>query len=65
MVHTNFSELIRFKAPEGFTATVATAARREHVSVSQFLRQCLIANLREMGLPLAAEPASAEHPNGR
>jgi hypothetical protein len=47
-----FNEMVQFKAPDGFLSAVATAARRDHMSVSEFLRRCAITRLREMGVPL-------------
>jgi hypothetical protein len=50
----HFNEMVQFKAPDGFLLAVAIAARRDHTSVSEFLRRCAIARLREMGVPLKA-----------
>jgi hypothetical protein len=49
---TPFDELVQFKAPHGFLAAVTAAARRDHTSIAEFLRQTVIARLREVGLPL-------------
>ena len=51
---THFGELVQFKAPDGFLSAVATAAHRGHTTVSEFLRRCAIARLREMGVPIDA-----------
>jgi hypothetical protein len=52
-LRTQFDELVQFKAPNGFSSAVATAAHRDHMSVSEFLRRCAIARLREMGVQIA------------
>ena len=49
---TPFNELVQFKAPDGFSAAVTAAARRDHTSNAEFLRRAVIARLREVGLPL-------------
>jgi hypothetical protein len=49
---TSFNELVQFKAPDGFSAAVTAAARRDHTSMAEFLRRTMIARLREIGLPL-------------
>jgi hypothetical protein len=58
-VRTHFGELVQFKAPDGFLSAVAVAAHRDHTTMSEFLRRCAIARLREMGVELRA----AERPN--
>jgi exopolyphosphatase/pppGpp-phosphohydrolase len=57
---THFGELVQFKAPNGFLLAVATAALRDHMSVSEFLRRCAIARLREMGVQIQAVDYSEE-----
>jgi hypothetical protein len=49
---TRFNELVQFKAPDGFSAAVAAAARRDHTSIAEFIRRTMIARLNEVGLPL-------------
>jgi hypothetical protein len=44
---TTHPESVQFKAPEGFRAAVAAAARRDHTSISEFVRRAIIAHLRE------------------
>jgi hypothetical protein len=51
---TQFGELVQFKAPTGFLSAVATAAHRDHTTVSEFLRRCAITRLREMGVQIQA-----------
>ena len=53
---TQFREIVQFKAPNGFLSAVATAARIDHMSVSEFLRRSAIERMREMGVKLEAEP---------
>jgi hypothetical protein len=59
-MRTQFGELVQFKAPNGFLSAVATAAHRDHMSVSEFLRRCAIARLREMGVQIQAVAPSDE-----
>jgi hypothetical protein len=59
-MRTQFVELVQFKAPNGFLSAVAAAAHRDHMSVSEFLRRCAIARLREMGVPIQAVAHSEE-----
>jgi hypothetical protein len=40
---THFTELVQFKAPDGFLLALATAARRDHTSISELLRRAVIA----------------------
>jgi len=54
VMRTHFDELVQFKAPHGFLSAVATAAHRDHTTVSEFLRRCAIARLREMGVQIQA-----------
>ena len=49
---TIFDELVQFMAPKGFSARVATAARRDHTTIAEWLRRTSLAHLREVGLPL-------------
>ena len=53
-MRTRFDELVQFKAPVGFLSAVATAAHRDHTTVSEFLRRCAITRLREMGVQIQA-----------
>jgi hypothetical protein len=53
-IRTHFGELVQFKAPVGFLSAVATAAHRDHTTVSEFLRRCAITRLREMGVQIQA-----------
>jgi len=57
MAQQFFEENVQFRAPRGFLAAMATLARREYcASVSDLIRRCLIARLREEGIPI--EPAN-------
>jgi hypothetical protein len=49
-----YDEVIRFKAPSGFSSAVAAAAYREHQSTSEFLRQTVFERLRAAGVPLSS-----------
>jgi hypothetical protein len=49
-MRTQFSEIVQFKAPDGFLSAVATAARRDYCSTSKFIRRCVIGRLREAGV---------------
>jgi len=49
---TPFNELVQFKAPDGFLTAVTAAARRDHTSISEFLRRTILARLAEIGVPL-------------
>jgi hypothetical protein len=54
---TPFNELVQFKAPDGFLAAVTAAARRDHTSISEFLRRTVIAHLHDLGVPIeSCEP---------
>jgi hypothetical protein len=55
---TPFNELVQFKAPDGFLAAVTAAARRDHTSISEFLRRTVLARLAEVGIPLQANEGS-------
>ena len=57
-MRTHFGELVQFKAPNGFLSAVAIAARRDYMSVSEFLRRCAITRLREMGVQIQAADRS-------
>lgn len=60
VMRTHFDELVQFKAPNGFLSAVATAAHRDHTTISEFLRRCAIARLREMGVPIQTVAHSEE-----
>jgi hypothetical protein len=65
MQSTVFREFVQFKAPNGFSAAVAAAARRDRTSMAEFLRRTVIARLDEIGLslhPTDQNPASAIEP---
>jgi len=47
-----FSEIVQFKAPDGFLSAVATLARRDYCTVSEFIRRCVITRLREEGVAI-------------
>ena len=55
---TPFTEMIQFRAPNGFLAAASTAARRDHTSMAEFLPRTVLARLREVGLPLSRAKAS-------
>jgi hypothetical protein len=63
--YTHYHEQLQFRGPVGLAAAVATAAQRDHTTMSEFLRRTVIARLDEIGLPLesvpgANQPAQAE-----
>ena len=47
-----FSEIVQFKAPDGFLSAVASLARRDYCTVSEFIRRCVISRLREEGVTI-------------
>jgi hypothetical protein len=56
MAQQFFEENVQFRAPKGFLAAMATLARREYcASVSDLIRRCLIARLREEGIPISRD----------
>jgi hypothetical protein len=44
---TIFGENVALRAPNGFLAAVAAAARRDHTSISEFVRRAIIAHLHD------------------
>jgi hypothetical protein len=56
-MRTQFSEMVQFKAPDGFWAAVSAAASREYCSVSEYIRRCVIGCLREAGVSI--EPGAS------
>ena len=63
---THFAETVSFKAPGGFQNAVALAARRDHMTPSEFLRRAAIGRLREIGVdiePVVELGAGAGTPN--
>ena len=49
--YTHYQEQLQFRGPVGLSAAVVTAARRDHTSVSEFLRRTVLARLAEVGVP--------------
>jgi hypothetical protein len=63
--YTHYHEQLQFRGPVGLASAVATAAQRDHTTMSEFLRRTVIARLDEIGLqlesvPSANQPAQAE-----
>jgi hypothetical protein len=52
MREPQFPERCVIKMPTGFHAAVSPAARRKHMTVSEMLRQIIIAGLREAGVSI-------------
>ena len=55
-MHPIFSEMVKFKAPEGFLQAVSAAWRRQHMTASKFLRRAAIERMQECGVSLGSEP---------
>ena len=45
-----YSEILRFRAPEGFGEAIARAAARDAGSSSEFVRRVLVERLRALGI---------------
>jgi hypothetical protein len=56
--YTHFYEQLQFRGPVGLAAAVATAAQRDHTTMSKFLRRTVIARLDEIGLSLEPVPGA-------
>jgi len=50
--YTHYDEQLQFRGPVGLSAAVATAAQRDHTTMSEFLRRTVLARLAEVGIPL-------------
>ncbi|WP_262299705.1 hypothetical protein [Microvirga sesbaniae] len=48
--HTSYSEVIRFRAPDGFGEAIAEAAARDITTTSEFVRRALVERLRSLGI---------------
>jgi hypothetical protein len=49
--HQNqLSEMVRFRAPDGFGAMLAEAAAREFSNSSEFIRRAVVERLRSVGI---------------
>jgi hypothetical protein len=48
----SLSEVVRFRAPEGFTDALTRATARDLTSASEFVRRALFNRLREAGVPV-------------
>jgi hypothetical protein len=57
-----FQETIQIRAPEGFSAALSTLAQGEYVSVSEIIRRCVFARLREAGVSLEGKSGSPSLP---
>lgn len=44
---TEFNEVVQFKAPEGFSKALRTAALMQHTTVSEFLRRVVYERIEE------------------
>ena len=47
-----FHDLLAFRGPSGLMHAVTSAARRQHTTTAEYLRQIVIAHLREVGVPI-------------
>jgi hypothetical protein len=56
----HFPEFVQIKAPAGFASAVATAARSEFCSMSEYIRRRVIQRLNEAGV--AIDGRSAREP---
>lgn len=56
--YTHYHEQLQFRGPVGLAAAVATAAQRDHTTMSEFLRRTVIARLDEIGLSLESVPGA-------
>lgn len=56
---SSFPERVHFKAPEGLSSAVSTAAKQDHCTPSEFLRRAVIGRLREVGVPLVSGHSAA------
>lgn len=63
MAHnTSYTEVVRFRAPDGFGEAIAEAAARDFTTSSEFVRRALVERLRSLGI----EPSRSEKSgNGR
>jgi hypothetical protein len=60
--HTSFSEVVRFRAPDGFAEAIAEAAARDLTTSSEFVRRALVERLRALGIE-PCRPAAEETPD--
>jgi hypothetical protein len=60
-MHQQFSEIVQFKAPDGFLSAVSTLARRDYCTVSEFIRRCVISRLREEGVAIQPRDQSVNN----
>ncbi len=52
---SRFPSLVRFRAPAGFLAAIDAAARQQHQTASDFMRQLLVRELKRAGVRLSAD----------
>ena len=57
--YTHYDEQLQFRGPVGLSAAVATAAQRDHTTMSEFLRRTVLARLAEVGVPLQPNDGEA------
>jgi hypothetical protein len=57
--YTHYHEQLQFRGPVGLAAAVATAARRDHTTMSEFLRRAVLSRLAEIGIPV--RPNEEDH----
>lgn len=48
--HTSYSEVVRFRAPNGLSEAIAEAAARDLTTSSEFVRRALVDRLRSLGI---------------
>ena len=52
MQHRSYSEVVRFRAPEGFGEAISAAAARDFTTSSEFVRRIIVDRLRALGMDL-------------
>ncbi len=55
--HTSYTEVVRFRAPDGFGEAIAEAAARDLTTSSEFVRRALAERLRSLGI----DPTKTNH----
>jgi hypothetical protein len=60
--YTHYYEQLQFRGPVGLAAAVATAAQRDHTTMSEFLRRAVLSRLAEIGIAL--RPNEEERADG-
>lgn len=58
MSRSYYKEKIFYRAPDGFLSAVEAAAKKEHTTVSEWLRRVTLQKLREAGFDPASQRPS-------